>query len=71
MDARTLHAYAGTNRVYTVVVAFYGHFGALAWLADNLANADKIIEHFWHLLLEKPLEEHRASAADDDAWRTI
>ena len=33
MYTATLHTHAGAYRVYTVVVAFYGYFGAFAWFA--------------------------------------
>ena len=66
MDTRAFHAHACAYGVDTVVVAFYGDFGAFARYAGNGADIDQAVVDFGHLKFEEADEEEVACAADSD-----
>ena len=54
---RSLYAYACAYRIDTVVVAFYGDFGAFARYACYGADIDQAVVYFRYLKLEQTDEE--------------
>ena len=66
MDAASLHAHAGANRVDALVVALHSDFSALSRDACDLVDGDESVVDLWYLQFEEALQEHRTGAAEDN-----
>ncbi len=66
LDAVAADADAGPDAIDPLVGAADGHFGAVAGLAGNGTDFDHALGDFGDFLLEKPQDQVRLGAAEDD-----
>ena len=66
MHTTTLHTYAGTYRIDTLVVALYSYLGTIAWHTGHTTDGNQTIVDLRHLSLEQTLQEHGRGTRKDN-----
>src|SRR5574344_24815 len=67
MHTATLHTYAGSHWIDTLIIAFHSYLGALTRHTGHTADGNQTVIDFRNLSFKQALQECRTGTAQDDA----
>ncbi|MPN52433.1 hypothetical protein SDC9_200094 [bioreactor metagenome] len=71
MNTKTFHPHAGSNRIDTVVVGFYCHFGPFSRDTGNAFDGDKPVVNFGDFRFKQSFKKYGRCARKNDLWIVV